>query len=108
MKEKWLRLFTSLFFPVAKNRVGRCNGCGDCCKLPNVCPFLKEYADGSTRCKVYFFRPPSCRKYPRAASEFLTAENCGFSFTAQKSRSAVVHHAKPAEARRNIIASSNG
>jgi len=28
------------FLPVAKNRKGKCNDCGACCKLPNVCNFL--------------------------------------------------------------------
>lgn len=80
MKEKWLRFFTSLFLPVSNVRAGNCNGCGDCCKLPNVCPFLKENANGSYRCGVYFFRPPSCRKYPRVKKEFITPDNCGYSF----------------------------
>ncbi|CAA0085695.1 Uncharacterised protein [BD1-7 clade bacterium] len=79
MFQKLLRFLTSLL-PVASNRVGSCNGCGDCCKLPYVCPFLKQDKDDNYTCSVYFFRPPSCRKYPRIEAEQLTPENCGFSF----------------------------
>ncbi len=79
MFQKFIRFLTSLL-PVAANRVGGCNGCGDCCKLPYECPFLKTRADNTYYCGVYLLRPPSCRKYPRVETEFITPENCGFSF----------------------------
>ena len=79
MKKKIKRLATSLL-PVAPNRVGDCNRCGECCKLPYPCPFLRYDADGLSMCAIYTFRPPSCRKYPRTAEENLTPQVCGFSF----------------------------
>jgi hypothetical protein len=79
MFKKLLRFITS-FLPVAANRRGSCNRCGACCKLPYPCPFLRFDAEGLSSCAVYLFRPPSCRKYPRTASENLTPEQCGFFF----------------------------
>jgi hypothetical protein len=79
MKNKLKRLTTSLL-PVAANRRGECNRCGHCCKLPYPCVFLRYDEEGLSRCAVYRFRPPSCRKYPRTASENVTAEACGFYF----------------------------
>ena len=66
--------------PVASNRIGSCNGCGECCRLPNPCTFLRYKEDKTSYCSIYKVRPMSCRKYPRTASEFLTPEKCGFSF----------------------------
>jgi Fe-S-cluster containining protein len=77
---KLKRTFSSLL-PVAKSRVGSCNGCADCCKLPTKCFFLVENEDGTGQCGIYTFRPLVCRKYPRVESEFITPDNCGFSFT---------------------------
>ena len=34
-----MRTFTSVL-PVSRERRGQCHGCGACCKLPYVCPFL--------------------------------------------------------------------
>jgi hypothetical protein len=79
MKNKLKRLATSLL-PVADNRRGECNRCGECCKLPYPCPFLRYDEDGLSSCAVYSFRPPSCRKYPRVASENITQETCGYYF----------------------------
>ncbi len=79
MKNKLKRLTTSLF-PVAHNRRGECNRCGQCCKLPYPCPFLRFDDEGLSSCAVYAVRPPSCRKYPRTASENLTPETCGYYF----------------------------
>jgi len=79
MKNKFKRLTTSLL-PVARNRRGGCNRCGQCCKLPYPCPFLRFDDAGLSRCAVYYFRPPSCRKYPRTASENMTPEVCGYYF----------------------------
>jgi Fe-S-cluster containining protein len=76
---KLRRLATSLL-PVAENRRGSCNRCGECCKLPFPCPFLRFDAEGLSTCSVYHLRPPSCRKYPRTADEHLTQEVCGFWF----------------------------
>ena len=79
MKNKLKRLMTSLL-PVASNRQGECNRCGQCCKLPYPCPFLQYDESGLSSCSIYRFRPPSCRKYPRTASENMTPETCGYYF----------------------------
>jgi Fe-S-cluster containining protein len=76
---KLKRTLTCLL-PVSKQRQGHCVNCGACCRLPNVCPFLKPGTDGKEYCSVYFLRPPNCRKYPRTKSELITAETCGFRF----------------------------
>jgi hypothetical protein len=73
------RTVTSLL-PVAANRRGRCVNCGACCKLPNVCPFLKTDGEGKGYCGVYPLRPMNCRKYPRTESEHITKDTCGFWF----------------------------
>jgi Fe-S-cluster containining protein len=75
-----LRRTVTSFLPVAKNRRGRCIRCGACCKLPNVCPWLDFDEQNRAVCKIYFFRPLNCRKYPRTESEFITAETCGYRF----------------------------
>lgn len=79
LKHKFKRLATSLL-PVDAGRQGACNRCGECCKLPFPCPFLRYDAEGLSSCAVYHARPPSCRKYPRVAEENLTPERCGFYF----------------------------
>ncbi|HEC02194.1 MAG TPA: hypothetical protein ENI81_01550 [Phycisphaerales bacterium] len=66
--------------PVAKNRRGRCIHCGACCKLPNVCPFIKTGDDGKEYCAIYPVRPLNCRKYPRTESECVTGDTCGYTF----------------------------
>lgn len=76
---KLKRTFTSVL-PVSKERKGQCVHCGACCRLPNVCPFLKSNGDGRGGCSIYFLRPLNCRKYPRTKSEHITAETCGYSF----------------------------
>lgn len=81
MWNKLKRLLTSLL-PVDVNRRGGCNRCGECCKLPYPCPFLKFDDQGLSACSVYLLRPPSCRKYPRVASENLTQHACGYYFIA--------------------------
>jgi len=73
------RTFTSVL-PVAQQRRGQCIQCGACCKLPNVCPFLKSNGDGRIYCRIYPLRPLNCRKYPRTPSEHITADTCGFRF----------------------------
>jgi uncharacterized protein len=83
MLNKLKRLSTSLL-PVDAGRRGACNRCGACCKLPYPCPFLRLDAQGSSSCAVYHLRPPSCRKYPRVASENLTQEQCGYRFVTQE------------------------
>lgn len=83
MKSKFKRLVTSLL-PVADNRQGACNRCGECCKLPYPCPFLRYDEEGLSVCSVYHFRPPSCRKYPRTADENLTPETCGYYFVSSE------------------------
>jgi Fe-S-cluster containining protein len=79
MRAKLKRFLTSLL-PVAENRRGECNRCGQCCKLPFPCPFLRFDEQGLSSCAVYFARPPSCRKYPRVAAENLTPHTCGYYF----------------------------
>lgn len=70
----------SSVLPISERRMGECVNCGRCCRLPNVCPFLRYRPDGSSYCKIYQLRPLSCRKYPRTESEFITADTCGFRF----------------------------
>jgi len=79
MKNKLKRMTTSLL-PVASSRRGECNRCGECCKLPFRCLFLRYDKEGLSSCVVYRFRPPSCRKYPRTAAENLTPATCGYYF----------------------------
>ena len=68
------------FLPVSQKRKGRCSACGECCKLPTVCPFLKYDSEDKSYCTVYSIRPLNCRKYPRTESELITAETCGYEF----------------------------
>jgi Fe-S-cluster containining protein len=76
---KLKRTFTAIL-PVSKDRKGRCINCGACCRLPNVCWFLRYKADGSSYCSVYSIRPLNCRKYPRTESELVTPDSCGHHF----------------------------
>ena len=76
---KLMRTFTSVL-PVAKNRKGSCVSCGDCCKLPNVCPFLTFNAENKSMCTAYAVRPLNCRKYPRTKKEWITEGKCGYKF----------------------------
>jgi hypothetical protein len=76
---KFLRFATSAL-PIADTRQGLCNRCGDCCKLPNPCRFLRYDENGLSSCAVYRWRPPSCRKYPRTERENLTPQPCGYYF----------------------------
>jgi len=82
MKNNWTskayRTLTSIL-PVSKNRKGNCADCGECCKLPNVCSFLK-IKKGKSQCSVYKFRPLNCRKYPRTKKEQITGGDCSFRF----------------------------
>jgi len=81
MLEKIQRTLTSIF-PVEDNRQGACNGCGDCCKLPFRCTFLKTDANGNNTCAIYRIRPLNCRKFPRTRGELeAVKENCGFYFS---------------------------
>ena len=82
LKRKIIRSLTSLL-PVSKTRVGECNNCGDCCALPKPCMFLRFREDETSYCSIYSVRPPTCRKYPRVESEFITPERCGYSFVDQ-------------------------
>ncbi len=78
-RAKIIRAFTSIFL-VSKKRQGKCNNCGACCRLPAPCAFLKISADGRCFCRVYRFRPPSCRVYPRTEEELITKDTCGYKF----------------------------
>ena len=73
------RTFTSIL-PVSRRRRGQCVHCGACCRLPNVCPFLKAGSDGKGYCGIYILRPLNCRKYPRTETEHITKDTCGFRF----------------------------
>ena len=85
MLKKLQRTFTAVL-PVEEGRIGSCNGCGDCCKLPVRCTFLKRDANNNHTCGIYRFRPPNCRKFPRSPAQLETVkENCGFSFKPSKS-----------------------
>ncbi|MGD8206630.1 MAG: hypothetical protein PVH47_01000 [Thiohalocapsa sp.] len=75
-----LKRFSTSLLPVDGSRRGECNRCGQCCQLPFPCPFLRYDSEGLSSCSVYHLRPPSCRKYPRTASENVTPETCGFYF----------------------------
>lgn len=79
MRKKLIRTLTSLL-PVSPKRAGHCIGCGACCKLPFVCPFLRYNEEGRSYCAVYPIRPPNCRKYPRTEKEHITAATCGYYF----------------------------
>ena len=76
---KIMRTFTSVL-PVSKRRRGQCTNCGACCRLPNVCKFIKTNGDGKVCCAIYPIRPLNCRKYPRTKSEHITCETCGYRF----------------------------
>lgn len=76
---KTKRTFTSVL-PVSQKRQGQCISCGECCKLPITCSFLKYKPDGTSYCSIYIIRPLNCRKYPRTESEFITEDTCGHKF----------------------------
>ena len=76
---KTKRTLTSIL-PISQRREGECVNCGECCKLLNICPFLKYESDKKSYCAVYKIRPLNCRKYPRTASEFITLDTCGYKF----------------------------
>jgi len=82
-KNTWLakikRTFTSPL-PVSKRRKGKCVRCGQCCKLPNECPFLRYDSNNKCYCLIYKIRPLNCRKYPRTESELITSQTCGYYF----------------------------
>ena len=83
MKNNWfgrfIRCFTA-FLPRDKSRTGECVRCGACCKLPNICPFLRYDENDKSRCTIYLIRPMNCRVYPRNENEHLTNDTCGFRF----------------------------
>ena len=79
-RSKIKRTFTSTLLPVAKNRKGKCQNCGECCKLPKMCGFLKFKKNGESFCSIYPIRPPNCRKYPLNEFEFITEDTCGYRF----------------------------
>jgi len=78
--QKFTRTVASIL-PVEKNRLGSCNQCGECCKLPFRCFFLKSDDEGKYYCSAYKFRPPICKKFPRTQSQLLLVDaHCGYSF----------------------------
>lgn len=72
--------FLTCWLPVSRARRGTCNHCGACCRLPSPCLFLRTREDGASHCAIYAIRPPSCRKYPRTATELITPDTCGYWF----------------------------
>jgi Fe-S-cluster containining protein len=97
MMRKLKRFATSLL-PVDETRGGECNRCGECCKLPYPCPFLRYDEDGLSSCAVYAFRPPSCRKYPRTRAENLTKHSCGYYFVSVEEIRASARAKRPQDA----------
>lgn len=82
-KNTWgskLKRTLTAVLPVSKKRGGSCIRCGECCKLPNKCFFLRQKDDGSYYCTIHKLRPLNCRKYPRVENEFITKDTCGYSF----------------------------
>ncbi len=82
-KNTWaakLKRTVTAFLPVSSKRRGQCLRCGACCKLPNVCHWLRFDAQGKAICKIYHLRPMNCRKYPRTGSEHITSTSCGIHF----------------------------
>ncbi|MFH0869245.1 MAG: hypothetical protein V1839_03395 [archaeon] len=75
---KLKRTATSIL-PVSKSRRGTCRHCGACCKLPNVCPFLRFDKNKKSCCLIYPVRPLNCRKYPRTKEESIV-KGCGYRF----------------------------
>ena len=83
----------TVLLPVAKERRGACSGCGDCCKLPFRCIFLKDMPDGKAHCSIYKIRPPNCRKFPRNKAQWESVkENCGFDFPDIKVQRSLLKH----------------
>lgn len=71
------------FFPVAKNRRGKCRNCGSCCQLPTNCVFLRFEQSGKSYCVIkrkLGFAFLNCQKYPRTEKEWITSEKCGYWF----------------------------
>lgn len=83
MKNNWrskvYRTVTSVL-PVSEDRIGNCINCGECCKLPNKCIFLKHEKDGNACCLIYKIRPLNCRKYPISKKEHITRDVCSYEF----------------------------
>jgi Fe-S-cluster containining protein len=82
MINKLVRTITSIL-PVDSQRTGRCNRCGECCKLPFQCVFLRTDESGKYSCAAYHLRPFNCRKFPRTPAQLESvAHTCSYSFTA--------------------------
>ena len=80
MIPKLARTLTSVL-PVDKSRTGSCNQCGECCKLPFKCSFLKIAEDGSSSCQVYNRKQQAVQNIPRTQSQLEPViDVCGFSF----------------------------
>lgn len=80
MIQKLARTVTSVL-PVDKDRTGNCNQCGECCKLPFKCFFLRTDNEGKYYCAAYKFRPLNCRKFPRSRNQIVPViHKCGYTF----------------------------
>ncbi len=85
--------------PVSENRRGTCIRCGQCCMLPNRCPFLKFDEHQKALCAIYKIRPLNCRKYPRVETEHVVGA-CGHYFGAAQGRTRRVQTAAAVRSRR--------
>lgn len=74
-------------------RQGQCLRCGKCCKLLYTCPYLEEFGDGSSSCRIHQDRPINCRIFPLDQRDIQDRNllvppgqyrPCGFSFTEPK------------------------
>jgi len=80
MIDKLTRTITCIL-PIDKRRKGNCNQCGECCRLPFKCSFLKTDDTGKSVCAAYKFRPLNCRKFPRTELQIKQVKTfCGYSF----------------------------
>jgi Fe-S-cluster containining protein len=93
-----LKRFSTSLLPIDAGRRGSCNRCGECCKLPFPCPFLRYDSDGLSTCAVYHARPPSCRKYPRTANEHITPDTCSYYFVDVKDIGMAISSPRPEQA----------
>ncbi|VVB53727.1 Uncharacterised protein [uncultured archaeon] len=75
------KLFMESYLPVQPGRKGFCSGCGVCCRIINDCIFLSK----DNRCRIYYIRPPTCRKFPRCEYDLLTlVETCDYYWDSKK------------------------
>jgi len=71
---KIFRLGVSRNRKLQYTRIGKCNACGACCRLPVRCIFLFK-----NRCLIYNHRPGQCRTFPSRPDQ-VVSDKCGYSF----------------------------